>query len=191
MKRLIVLCASCLAACGDNLPPPDGVDMTYRVAVTELEDTCSDGPLTPPATAFVDARLHTDGTVELVEWSLWIPGPGAYPSIRVRDGVVDYDAQRASAYTDKVFPYRIEGALTMEQKENYATLMRIAMLSSSAISATVPMRMELDRPVLPWPSCGTPHSGPTRGNSTKSSTMIGAPSTAVRSARLLAWRRLG
>ena len=114
MKRLIVLCASCLAACGDNLPPPDGVDMTYRVTVTALEDTCSDGPLSGPKTAFVDARLHADGTVELVEWSLWIPGPGAYPSIRVHEGIVDYDAQRASAYTDKVFPYRIEGALTME-----------------------------------------------------------------------------
>jgi len=53
------------------------------------------------------------------------------------------------------------------------------------------MRIEFDRPVFATPSCGTPHSGPMRGNSTNSSTMIGAPSSAVRAASRLAWRRLG
>lgn len=112
MRRFAVLIA--LAACGDNDVPSDPIDMTHRVVVEELEDTCSGGPLDGPETAFVEARLHADGTVELVEESLWIPGPGAFPSIRVHAGVVDYDATRATAYVDKVYPYRIDGTLTME-----------------------------------------------------------------------------
>ncbi|GEM_PF-3393149 len=114
MRRFIALTALAFAACGDNDRLSDPIDMVYRVTVTELEDSCDDGSLAGPETAFVDARLHADGTVELVERSLWIPGPGAYPSIRVHGGVVDYDAQRASAYTEKVFPYHIGGTLTTE-----------------------------------------------------------------------------
>ena len=51
--------------------------------------------------------------------------------------------------------------------------------------------MMFDRPVVETPSCGTPQSGPMRGNSTNSSAITGAPSSAVRAARPLAWRRLG
>ena len=69
--------------------------------------------------------------------------------------------------------------------------MRSATLSSSASSATDPMRMRSDSPVPAMPSPGTPHSGPMRGKSTNSSTMIGAPKAAVRAASHEAWRRLG
>ena len=65
------------------------------------------------------------------------------------------------------------------------------MLSSLASSEIEPMLMLFDKPVLAPPSCGTPHSGPTRGNSRKSSAMMGAPSSAVRADSLAAWRRLG
>ncbi len=51
--------------------------------------------------------------------------------------------------------------------------------------------MTFDRPMVEMPSWGTPQSGPTRGNSTNSSAITGAPSSAVRAARPLAWRRLG
>ena len=68
---------------------------------------------------------------------------------------------------------------------------RSAMLSSCATSATEPSFMLFDRPVVEMPSCGTPQSGPMRGNSTNSSAMIGAPSSAVRAASQEAWRRLG
>ena len=65
------------------------------------------------------------------------------------------------------------------------------MLSSCATSATEPMRIVFDSPVAETPSCGTPQSGPTRGNSTNSSAMIGAPNSAVRADSAAAWRRLG
>ena len=68
---------------------------------------------------------------------------------------------------------------------------RIATDSSRATSVTEPMRRVFDRPVVEMPSCGTPQSGPTRGNSTNSSAITGAPSSAVRAARPPAWRRLG
>ena len=42
--------------------------------------------------------------------------------------------------------------------------------------------MVFDRPVFEMPSCGTPQSGPMRGNSTNSSAITGAPSSAVRAA---------
>ena len=51
--------------------------------------------------------------------------------------------------------------------------------------------MVFDRPVFEMPSCGTPQSGPMRGNSTNSSAITGAPSSAVRAASPPAWRRLG
>ena len=65
------------------------------------------------------------------------------------------------------------------------------MLSSTATSAIEPIFMRIDRPVIEAPSCGTPHSGPMRGNSTNISAMIGAPSSAVRAARPPASRKLG
>ena len=65
------------------------------------------------------------------------------------------------------------------------------MLSSRATSATLPRRIEFESPVVEMPSCGTPQSGPMRGNSTNISAMIGAPSRAVRPASRAAWRRLG
>ena len=69
--------------------------------------------------------------------------------------------------------------------------MRKATLSSCASAATVPMLITFDSPVPENPSCGTPHSGPTRGNSTNSNTISGAPSAAVLPARPAAVRRLG
>ena len=55
-------------------------------------------------------------------------------------------------------------------------------LSSLATSAIEPIFIAFDRPVFEMPSCGTPHSGPMRGNSTNSSAITGAPSSAVRAA---------
>ncbi len=69
--------------------------------------------------------------------------------------------------------------------------MRKAISSSLAISAIAPMRIEPDSPVLPAASCGTPHSGPMRGNSRNSATISGAPSNAARAATLPAWRSDG
>ena len=51
--------------------------------------------------------------------------------------------------------------------------------------------MRLDRPVIAMPSVGMPQSGPTRGNSANISTMMGAPSSAVRAASHAAWRSAG
>ena len=53
------------------------------------------------------------------------------------------------------------------------------------------MRIEPDSPVLPAASCGTPHSGPTRGNSRNNATISGAPSKAARAATAPAWRNGG
>ena len=112
MKRLSVLIL--FAACGDDLKPVDPVDMTFVAEVTELENTCDDRQLTEAGEVFIDAVRAADGTVELLEWDLLIPGPGIFPNVRPRDGVVDYDANRYSTYPDKTYPYRIEGALTMD-----------------------------------------------------------------------------
>jgi hypothetical protein len=69
--------------------------------------------------------------------------------------------------------------------------MRSAISSSLAISAIAPMRIEPDSPVRADASCGTPHSGPMRGNSRNSATITGAPSNAARAATLAAWRSGG
>ena len=53
------------------------------------------------------------------------------------------------------------------------------------------MLITFDSPVLDSPSCGTPHSGPMRGNSRNSSAITGAPSSAVLPANHAACRRLG
>ena len=67
----------------------------------------------------------------------------------------------------------------------------MAIESSLATSVTEPSRIVFDKPVVEMPSCGTPQSGPMRGNSTNSSAITGAPNRAVRAASQLAWRRLG
>jgi len=112
MKRLAILIASCLAACGDDVKPIDPVDMTFVADVTELENTCDDRPLDTDR-AYIGAWLHADGTVELLDGSVLIPGPGSFPNVRPHGGRVDYDANRYSTYPDKTYPYRIEGTLTM------------------------------------------------------------------------------
>ncbi|HJV33092.1 MAG TPA: hypothetical protein VJ694_03630, partial [Patescibacteria group bacterium] len=114
MKRLMFLIASCLAACGDNLDRIDPVDMTFVADVTELENSCDGRPLGSAEEAFVDAVLRADGTVELREGHPLIPGPGIFPNVRPHGGLVDYDANRYSVYPDKTYPYRSEGALSMD-----------------------------------------------------------------------------
>ncbi len=60
---------------------------------------------------------------------------------------------------------------------------RIAMLSSSARLAMLPTVISAERPLRPvMASLGTPHSGARRGNSMNSTTMMGAPSNAMRAA---------
>jgi len=114
MKRFTILIASCLAACGDNLKPIDLVDTTFVADVTEIENTCDDRPLAEAGEVFVDAVRHADGTVELREGSPLIPGPGSFPNTRPYAGAVAHDANRYSTFPDKTYPYRIEGALSME-----------------------------------------------------------------------------
>jgi hypothetical protein len=114
MKRLLAMTVACLAACGDNLAPPDPVDMTFVADVTELRNTCDDRPLKTSSEAFVDAYLHADGTVQLTTGESLIPGPGSFPNVRPHGGSVDYDAQRYSSYPDKTYPYHIEGSLSMD-----------------------------------------------------------------------------
>ncbi len=55
----------------------------------------------------------------------------------------------------------------------------------------MPMRMVPESPVLAPASRGMPQSGATRGNSTNSSTMTGAPNSAKRPARPAACAKLG
>ena len=58
--------------------------------------------------------------------------------------------------------------------------MRRATLSSSASAAIVPTSMLALKPLRPvMASVGTPHSGAMRGNSMNSTTMMGAPSSAI------------
>ncbi len=64
-----------------------------------------------------------------------------------------------------------------------SNLMRIAMLSSSARLARLPTCMLDDSPLRPvMASPGMPHSGASRGNSTNSTAMMGAPSRAIQEA---------
>src|SRR5689334_10807316 len=114
MKRLMVLCASFLVACGDNTKPIDPVDMTFVADVTELENTCDDRPLDTDQGAFIGAWLHVDGTVELLDGNVLIPGPGSFPNVRPHGGRVDYDANRYSTFAERTYPFHIEGTLTME-----------------------------------------------------------------------------
>ena len=114
MKRLVVLTLSCLAACGDDLKPVDPVDMTFVADVVELENTCDDRPLAEAHEVFVDAVRRADGTVELFDGHGLIPGPGDFPNLRPYAGAVSYDARRYSTYPDKTYPFRIEGALSMD-----------------------------------------------------------------------------
>lgn len=114
MKRLRVLMLASLAACGDNFAPIDPVDMTYVADVTELQNTCDGRPLDAAREVFIDAYLHADGAVELRDGESLIPGPGSFPNVRPHDGRVEYDASRYSVYPDKTYPYRIEGALSMD-----------------------------------------------------------------------------
>ncbi len=61
--------------------------------------------------------------------------------------------------------------------------MRMAMLSSSARLAMVPTSMVALRPLRPViASVGVPHSGASRGNSRNSTTITGAPSSAIQPA---------
>ena len=61
--------------------------------------------------------------------------------------------------------------------------MRMAMLSSSARLAMLPTCMLADSPLRPLiASAGMPHSGASRGNSTNSTAMTGAPSSAIQPA---------
>ena len=54
------------------------------------------------------------------------------------------------------------------------------MLSSSTSSAIWPTFMEPERPLRPVSSCpGTPHSGDRRGNNRNSTSMMGAPMSAM------------
>lgn len=108
--RLAFLAA--LAACGSD-PPLDPVDMVFRTEVIKLENTCASNPPTEGARVMVDARLHADGTVELVSRSSWVPGPGSFPDVRVIGDRVDYRADRYSSTAGKTYPYRIEGSLSM------------------------------------------------------------------------------
>lgn len=113
MKRLMILCAS-LAACGDDFEIPDPVDMTFCVAVTELENTCDDRPLREAEGVLVDAYLRVDGSVELFDASMIIPGPYSFPNLRPHGGRLEYDADRYASRPDKTYPYRIEGAFAMD-----------------------------------------------------------------------------
>ncbi|WKZ28589.1 MAG: hypothetical protein QY323_03555 [Patescibacteria group bacterium] len=104
-----------LAACGDNLAPPDAVDMTYLVQVDEIVDTCDES--VPPADNLpkLDALLHADGRVELRHDGGWIPEPYSYPDLRVAEGgAVAYRATRDSKLAERSFNYEIDGTLTME-----------------------------------------------------------------------------
>ena len=63
----------------------------------------------------------------------------------------------------------------------------MTMLSSSASVAMVPTSMLALRPLRPvMASLGTPHSGAMRGNSTNSTSMMGAPRRAMAPAVLAA-----
>ena len=65
--------------------------------------------------------------------------------------------------------------------------MRMATLSSSASVAIVPTSMRALKPLRPvMASLGTPQSGAMRGNSMNSTSMMGAPSSAIQPAVLAA-----
>ena len=73
-----------------------------------------------------------------------------------------------------------------------SNLMRMATLSSSARLARVPTCIFALKPLRPTTaSLGTPHKGANRGNSKKSTIMMGAPSKAIQPAVLAACSKGG
>ena len=66
---------------------------------------------------------------------------------------------------------------------------RSAMAGLLVSSDMLPKAIVSDRPVRPMPlSSGTPHSGPTRGNTTNNTAITGTPQAVSRSATAAAWR---
>lgn len=117
MRTVCCLAFVCttLAACGDNLAPPDAVDMAYLVEVEEIEDTCDESAPSPGNLPKLDALLHADGKVELRHDGGWIPEPYSYPDVRVIEGgSIAYRASRYSETAKRSFDYAIDGTLTME-----------------------------------------------------------------------------
>lgn len=111
MKRIASLCALlCAAACSPKERTP--VDMSFRVVVETLENSCDGTEAPEGATAVIDVIANGDDSVTFVSRSALIPGEGTYRGLIVKEDRVDtrFDVE-AVGHT---FRHEFKGWLTME-----------------------------------------------------------------------------
>lgn len=116
MRHGLVCSVLLVAACSGELPDTP-VDMQFRVAIEQLENSCGDAEnykTDEGYTAIVDVFLRSNGNVNIGNNSFAVPGYSVYKDVPLKNGKVAYRLKVETSTPGKTNDHLLEGTVTPE-----------------------------------------------------------------------------